>query len=314
MKALVLKDEQFVTDAQGKTVGVLLDLKTYERLRESEEDLADLRAYDAARPTVATELKAGQFSARSPLRGTSRAAPAPQGDDIPVDPRLNDTRTARDTDVLLTRFDAAALVPVVNGTQPLYVHVERAADIRAVLALKREFPRLKLVLVGCAEGWLAARDIASAGVPVLATPLTDLPNQFEQLAATQSNVGRMIAAGVRVALGNFGDQPRYAPQYAGNLVALAKMPGASGLTWGQAFAAISSVPAEIIGMGSRFGSLKPGLAGDVVVWDGDPLEGSSGVLQVWIDGVAQPLSNHQTRLKERYLTPTEGALPKAFDW
>lgn len=68
MKALVLKDEQFVTDAQGKTVGVLLDLKTYERLRESEEDLADLRAYDAARPTVATELKAGQFSALAEYR------------------------------------------------------------------------------------------------------------------------------------------------------------------------------------------------------------------------------------------------------
>ena len=258
--------------------------------------------------------EAGQVSARTPLTGIARAAPTPQGDDIPVDPRQNATRTARDSDVLLTRFDAAALVPVVNGTQPLYVHVERAADIRAVLALKREFPKLKLVLVGCAEGWLAARDIAAAGVPVLATPLTDLPNQFEQLAATQSNVGRMAAAGVKVALGDFGDQPRYAPQYAGNLVALAKMPGASGLTWGQAFAAISSVPAEIIGMGGRFGSLKPGLAGDVVVWDGDPLEGSSGVLQVWIDGVAQPLSNHQTRLKERYLNPTEGALPKAFDW
>ncbi len=62
MKALVLKDEQFVTDAKGKQVGVLLDLKTYERLREAEEDLADIRAYDAARPKVTTELKAGKFS------------------------------------------------------------------------------------------------------------------------------------------------------------------------------------------------------------------------------------------------------------
>ena len=40
MKALVLNDEQFVTDAKGKPVGVLLDLKTYERLREA-EDRAD---------------------------------------------------------------------------------------------------------------------------------------------------------------------------------------------------------------------------------------------------------------------------------
>ena len=62
MKALVLKDEQFVTDAKGRPVGVLLDLKTYERLREAEADLADIRAYDAARPKVTADLKAGHFS------------------------------------------------------------------------------------------------------------------------------------------------------------------------------------------------------------------------------------------------------------
>jgi len=60
MKASALKDGRFVTDAKGKPVGVLLDMKTYERLREAEEDLADIRAYDAARPKVLTEVKAGQ--------------------------------------------------------------------------------------------------------------------------------------------------------------------------------------------------------------------------------------------------------------
>ena len=221
---------------------------------------------------------------------------------------------ARRDDILLNRPDAAALIPVVTGQQPLYVHVERAADIRMVLALKREFPALKLVVVGASEGWMVASELAAAGVPVLATPLTDLPNSFEQLGSTQSNVGRMKAAGVKVALGAFGDQPRYAPQYAGNLVALTRVPGASGLTWGQAFAAISSGPAEIMGMGDRFGSLRPGRAGDVVIWDGDPLELTSGPVKVFIDGVEQPLSNHQTKLRDRYLNPAEGDLPKAYEW
>ena len=220
----------------------------------------------------------------------------------------------RRDDVLLTRRDAAALVPVVTGKQPLYVHVERASDIRMVLSLKREFPLLQLVIVGAAEGWMVAGELAKSGVPVLATPLTDLPNSFEQLGATQSNVGRMKAAGVKVSLGDFGDQPRYAPQYAGNLVGLAKVPGASGLTWGQAFAAISSGPAEALGMGDRFGSLRPGRAGDVVIWDGDPLEVSSGVVRVFIDGTEQPLTNHQTRLRDRYANPGEGDLPKAYEW
>ena len=222
---------------------------------------------------------------------------------------------ARRNDVLLARRDAQALVPVVTGKQPLYVHVERAADIRMVLNLKKEFPALQLVIVGATEGWMVADEIARAGVPVLATPLNDLPASFEQLGATQSNVGRMKGAGVKVSLGAFFDQPRYAPQYAGNLVALNKVPGATGLSWNQAFAAISSGPAEVLGLGERFGSLRPGRAGDVVIWDGDPLELTSGVTQVFIDGVEQPLSDHQTRLRDRYRnSPSEGSLPKAYDW
>ena len=54
--------EQFITTADGTRLGVLLDLKTYERLREAEEELADIRAYDTARPKVLAELEAGRFS------------------------------------------------------------------------------------------------------------------------------------------------------------------------------------------------------------------------------------------------------------
>ena len=222
----------------------------------------------------------------------------------------------RNGDVLLTRADAVALVPVIEGRQPLYVGVERAADIRSVLALRQEFPKLDLVIVGATEGWMVAREIAAAGVPVIAMALNDLPGTFEQLGATQSNVGRMKAAGVKVAIGMFGsdNQPRFAPQQAGNLVALNRIPGASGLSWGQAFAAITSVPAAISGWGGTAGVLAPGAVGDVVIWDGDPLELSSAPVKVYIDGVEQPLANHQSRLKDRYRDLDESDLPKAYDW
>ena len=84
-----------------------------------------------------------------------------------LDPRLSGRDSERAGDVLLTRFDAAALVPVVRGQQPLYVVAERAADIREVLKLTRDFPNLDLVILGASEGWMAARDIAAAGVPVI---------------------------------------------------------------------------------------------------------------------------------------------------
>ena len=60
MKAVALRGEQFVTDANGKRVGVLLDVATHDRLREAEEELSDIRTYDTARPKVQAEVAAGK--------------------------------------------------------------------------------------------------------------------------------------------------------------------------------------------------------------------------------------------------------------
>ncbi|MEL6528723.1 MAG: amidohydrolase family protein [Pseudomonadota bacterium] len=225
------------------------------------------------------------------------------------------TQIAKGEDVMLSRFDAEALVPVVRGRQKLYVAVERAADIRSVLDLKQEFTRLDLVLVGASEGWLVANEIAASGIPVIADSLDDLPTGFDQLAATQSNIGRMVKAGVKVAINAASmEDPRRLQQHAGNLVALTRVPGADGLSWGQAFAAISSIPADISGMGGQVGVLERGAIGDVVLWDGDPLEAGSVPTRVFIGGVEQPLGSHQSRLKERYRDLDESDLPKAYDW
>jgi imidazolonepropionase-like amidohydrolase len=221
----------------------------------------------------------------------------------------------RGKDSLLKRADAAVLLKVLDGEQPLVVHVERASDIRTVLGLTKDYPKLKLVLVGAAEGWMVAREIAAARVPVIASALADLPASFEQLAATESNAGRMRAAGVTVALASIGASggDHVLRQFAGNLVGITKVPGHTGLDWGQAFAAITSGPAEALGMGGEFGSLRPGRRADVVLWDGDPLELSSQPVAVWIDGQPQPMRSRQTDLRDRYLMPTEGALPKAYE-
>jgi imidazolonepropionase-like amidohydrolase len=223
----------------------------------------------------------------------------------------------RKDDSLIKRVDAQALIPVLNGTTKLFIHAESAVDISGVLDLKRQYPALDIVLVGASEGWRVASRIAAAKVPVLASALNDLPGSFEMIGATQSNIGRMKTAGVTVAIGMIDDndtrQAMHVLQYAGNLVALTKVPGASGLSWDDAFAAITSKPSEIAGVGAEIGSLKAGRRGDVVIWDGDPLEVTSGVESVWIDGVKQPLSNRQTRLRDRYLKPAPDWLPKAYD-
>jgi len=234
----------------------------------------------------------------------------------PNESRLYSSDAGRAEDVLLTRFDAAALVPVLRGQQLLLVHVERAKDILNILGLKREFPKLKIALVGVTEGWTVADRIADSGAWVIASALNDLPASFEMLAATQSNIGRMKAAGVKVAIGMIDDNDtrnlRNQRQYAGNLVALRKVPGAAGVSWGEAFAMISSQPAEAVGLGGEIGSLASGRRGDVVIWSGDPLELSSAPETVWIDGVRQPLENHQTKLRDRYRSLERETLPEAY--
>jgi imidazolonepropionase-like amidohydrolase len=220
-------------------------------------------------------------------------------------------------DDLLKAEDAKALLSVLRGETRLLIHVEGANDMLRLMELKWEFPAIKVVFVGVSEGWRVARELAQAGIPVIASALNDLPSTFEMLGATQSNIGRMKDAGVQVAIGMINDrdshQLRYTTQYAGNIVSLQYVPGATGLTWDEAFAAISSVPAEIMGVGDLLGSLRAGRAADVVVWDGDPLELSSAAIKVIIDGVEQPLTNRQNRLRDRYARPTEGDLPKAYD-
>jgi imidazolonepropionase-like amidohydrolase len=213
---------------------------------------------------------------------------------------------------MLTRDDAAALVPVLEGKQHLLVHVNRASDILEVLSLKQRYPRLRIILLGADEGWRVAREIAAAHVPVIAS-VSDLPDTFDSLAATESNVGRLTRAGVTVALSSQGFYlETYLRQQAARLVAITRVPGATGLDWGEAFATITSKPAEALGLASDIGSLRPGRRADLVLWDGDPLEAASGVLAVYIDGKLQPLDNHLTRLRDRYREPRPMALPKAY--
>src|SRR3546814_20992808 len=86
----------------------------------------------------------------------------------------------------------------------------------------------------------------------------------------------MTRAGVTVAIGMIDDndarQTRLQTQYAGNLVALAKVPGSDGLNRGQALAAITSTPAAIMGLGAAPGRLQAGRRADVVIWAGEPPE------------------------------------------
>ena len=210
-------------------------------------------------------------------------------------------------DLSLSRADLEALIPVANGSMPLIVSVNRASDIQQVLRLARE-EGVKIILDGAAEGWLVANEIAAAKVPVLLHPITNLPGNFEMRAARMQNAAALNAAGVVIAIkGNEGSthRARDIRYNAGNAVS-------HGLPFAAAIQAITVNPARIFGFDGQFGELKPGAAGDVVVWSGDPLEPLSQPSALFIDGVEQPLQARNLLLRDRYRTGGEGAMPVAY--
>ena len=210
-------------------------------------------------------------------------------------------------DLSLSRADLEALIPVANGSMPLIVSVNRASDIQQVLRLARE-EGVKVILDGAAEGWLVADEIAAAKVPVLLHPISNLPGNFEMRAARMQNAAALNAAGVVIAIkGNEGSthRARDIRYNAGNAVS-------HGLPFAAAIQAITVNPARIFGFDGQFGELKPGAAGDVVVWSGDPLEPLSQPSAVFIDGVEQPLQARNLLLRDRYRTGGEGAMPVAY--
>ena len=204
-------------------------------------------------------------------------------------------------DYALSRADLEALVPVVEGRMPLLVSVNRASDIREVLALGRELG-LRLILEGAAEGWRLAPEIARARVPVVLTPVENLPASFESLGATLENARRLHAAGVTIAFqGNGNTRERELRYNAGNAVA-------TGLPWEAGLAAITINPARIFGLSGAIGSIEPGKEADLVIWDGDPLDTLGRPTAIFIRGQAQPMRSRQTELRDRYL-PSSGGRP-----
>jgi len=190
--------------------------------------------------------------------------------------------------------DLEALLPVLRDQLPLIAFANRRSDIETALRIGREF-KLKLILAGAQEAWMLAPQLAAAGVPVLVQPLDNIPS-YDALGVRYENAAVLAKAGVKVALLETDTHnARDLRQQAGNAVSY-------GMTWDQALRAVTLSPAEIFGVGDRYGSLEAGKVANVVVWSGDPFEFTTAVEHVFIRGKEIPLRSRQTELVERYKT------------
>ena len=194
------------------------------------------------------------------------------------------------------RLDLEALRPVIRGEIPLAVEANRASDLLAAIRLAEEF-KLKLVLLGAAEGWMVAGELAQKKIPVVVKPLTNIPT-FDALGASLENAARLQRAGVKLVLSTFETHnARNLRQEAGNAVA-------NGLDREAALRAVTLNAAETWDIGDRTGSLEVGKDADLVIWSGDPFEVTTSAERVFIRGTEMPKETRQKALLEKYRTIT----------
>jgi len=201
--------------------------------------------------------------------------------------------------------DLVALVSVVEGNRSMIFAANRASDIETVIKLASEFS-LSAIIIGGAEAWMLADELAAANVSVIIDGTANLPGNFDRINARLETGGILAAAGVRVAFGAGAQthQARNITQSAGNAVA-------NGMDWDAALEAVTLAPAEMYGVAAEVGSIEPGKSADLIIWGADPLELTSYPEQVFIQGESVPMESRQTLLRDRYLQ-TDTDKPPAF--
>lgn len=204
-----------------------------------------------------------------------------------------------------------AMLPVVRGEIPLFLHAQEMRAIRSAVewAARRKY---RAVLVGGRDAWRIPEVLATHGVPVafdsvFALPVRDTDPYDVHFAAPAI----LARAGVQVAF-TAGVRDRFATRTIRNVPYAAAQAMAFGLSRDDALRGLTLVPARILGVDDRLGSLEVGKEATFFAADGDILDIRTRVLRLWIAGREVSLESRHTRLYEKFRArPKPGAAPAA---
>lgn len=202
---------------------------------------------------------------------------------------------AADPDFAMDRR-LASLAETLDGGKPVLVSCGSTSQVESAIAFAAR-RGLRIAIVGGPGTLEVAELLAELDIPVVVDGVHRMPSHRHDRPATPFELaGRLHQAGVRVAIAAMEE-----PAHERNLPHQAATAAAHGLPPELALAAITRVPAEIVGVADTYGTLEAGRSATLLVLDGPPLEIASTPLVAMIDGRVIDLSSRQTRQRDKYL-------------
>lgn len=194
-----------------------------------------------------------------------------------------------------------AMMPVVKGEAPLLVEVNKESDIKAAMKWVKEKKIPKVIFTGVSDGWRLAKELAEAKIPVITGPVLSRPSRgSDKYDVPYRNAAVMQQAGVKVAIrSNDTENVRNLPFNAG-------FAATYGMGKEEALKAITIHPAEIFGLGDKYGSIEEGKIANILVTTGDPFEMKTRITHIFIRGWQVPVESRHTLLYEEFLERSPG--------
>jgi imidazolonepropionase-like amidohydrolase len=194
-----------------------------------------------------------------------------------------------------------SLVPYARGQKPVVVQASRKADILEAIKLADEL-KLKLILSGAADAWRVVDELKKRDIPVIIGPIMAMPQDRDEAYDTPfTTPARLAAAGIRFCIRtgtNSGSNS--GSSNTRNLPYEAAFAVSYGLPEEEGLKAITLYPAQILGADGELGSIDVGKRANLVLTTGNPLQVSSQVQAVFIDGKPLEPTSKQTRLYDKY--------------
>lgn len=191
-----------------------------------------------------------------------------------------------------------AMLPFVRGDAPILVHADEIRQIKAALKWA-ETNQFKIILVGARDAFLLAEKIAAQKIPVIYEHVFTQPSRDIESYGAHFHAPEILrAAGVTVAIGMGADA--FDAALIKNLPYFAAQTIAFGLPEPDALKSITLIPAQLLGVADRLGSIEAGKEATLFVTDGNIFDIRSNVKRLWIAGKEIPLETRHTRLYEKY--------------